>query len=103
MWAIQPKADGAVLADFAQEIVAKTLKEMKAGIEERYAESFGVDPIRTIEKAEICLEHMRKSISRGTGSDSFEDEIYMDALRKAYDEIVEACIAINQVFKMADN
>ena len=98
LWALQPNDDAAALAGIAQEMLAKTLKEIKAGIQERYESS---DTIRTIEKAEFCLQHMRKSIERGTRGDRFEDEIYMNALRQAYDEIVEACVEINQVFEVA--
>jgi len=48
-----------------------------------------------IGKAEFYLRHVRDSMTRG-GSRSFEDEVYMDALQKAYEEIVEACSAINR-------
>jgi hypothetical protein len=100
LWALQPKSDTAALADIAQKMLERTLKDMKDGIEERYSEPEGVgDLVRTIEKAEFCLEHMRTSISRGARADSFEDEVYMDALKQAYEEIVEACAAINETFK----
>lgn len=98
-WAIEPNGDTRAMAGICLDTVDEAIAAIGAGVAERYAEpGYAGDLMRTLEKASFCIQHIRRAMASG-GSGDFEDEVYMDALQKAYQEIVEICASINEEFK----
>jgi hypothetical protein len=100
-WAVDPGSDNReAMASISLDVIRAKLAEIKDGIARRYDDAGGPGDIdRIINKAEFCIDHLGQALTRQAETE-FENEIYVDALRRGYRDIVEHCVAINEDFSV---
>lgn len=100
-WAVDPGTDiRETMASISLDVIRAKLAEIKDGIASRYDDAGGPGDIdRMIRKAEFCIVHISQALTRAAENE-FENEIYVDALRRGYRDIVENCAEINEDFSV---
>lgn len=103
VWALDPDGGNReAMATVSLDVVRSKLTEIKDGVVEHYdaGEYDGID--RLINKAEFCIGYVDQALTHQAGNE-FENEIYVDALRQSYCDIVEYCAAINKDFSVDEH